>query len=506
MRVVNSLRNSSLTIIQKIIGMILGFVTRTVFIYTLGISYQGLNGLFTSILSMLSIAELGIGSAIVFNMYRYIAEKDIETMKSLMNFYRTAYRMVAAIVTLLGLLLLPFLNFFSSYQGIHDNIFIIYLLFLANSVAGYLFSYKRSILYADQKNYVVNIFDTLYTLIVNIAYIIVLFAFKSFALYLISALLLSIIENLFIQAYADKRYPWLKEKEIRKLDPEILQRFKKQIYGMFYHNIGTFVVMGSDSLVITKFLGLTTMGLYSNYSLITGNISGLLMAALGGLTASIGNLLTEKNTEKSFEVYKNLSFATFWIFSSVSSAILLAMQAFIAVWLGDKFTLSFPVLLMIVLNFYVLGMRKPIRLFQDASGIFYENRHIPVIGAVLNLGLSLLFVTFMGLTGVLLGTFLSTLILYGYSFPKYIYSPLFERPISFYIIEQLKYFAIFGGILLLSSASTLLLNQIHNNWLNLTASIFLALILPNGLLLFIYHRTSEFQYFKSLLYRIVKRT
>lgn len=112
MRVVNSLRNSSLTIIQKIIGMILGFVTRTVFIYTLGISYQGLNGLFTSILSMLSIAELGIGSAIVFNMYRYIAEKDIETMKSLMNFYRTAYRMVAAIVTLLGLLLLPFLNFF----------------------------------------------------------------------------------------------------------------------------------------------------------------------------------------------------------------------------------------------------------------------------------------------------------------------------------------------------------------------------------------------------------
>lgn len=343
-------------------------------------------------------------------------------------------------------------------------------------------------------------------MIVNIAYIIVLFAFKSFALYLISALLLSIIENLFIQAYADKRYPWLKEKEIRKLDPEILQRFKKQIYGMFYHNIGTFVVMGSDSLVITKFLGLTTMGLYSNYSLITGNISGLLMAALGGLTASIGNLLTEKNAEKSFDVYKNLSFATFWIFSSVSSAILLAMQAFIAVWLGDKFTLSFPVLLMIVLNFYVLGMRKPIRLFQDASGIFYENRHIPVIGAVLNLGLSLFFVTFMGLTGVLLGTFLSTLILYGYSFPKYIYSPLFERPISVYIIEQLKYFAIFGGILLLSSASTLLLNQIHNNWLNLMASIFLALILPNGLLFFIYHRTSEFQYFKSLLYRIVKRT
>lgn len=506
MRVVNSLRNSSFTIIQKIIGMLLGFVTRTVFIYTLGISYQGLNGLFTSILSMLSIAELGIGSAIVFNMYRYIAEKDIETMKSLMHFYRTAYRIVAAIVLFLGLLLLPFLNFFSSYQGIHDNIFIIYLLFLANSVAGYLFSYKRSILYADQKNYIVNIFDTLYTIVVNLAYIIVLFAFKSFALYLISALLFSIIENLFIQSYADRRYPWLKEKNVRKLEPEILQRFKKQIYGMFYHNIGTFVVMGSDSLVITKFLGLTTMGLYSNYTLITGNISGLLMAALGGLTASIGNLLTEKNTEKSFDVYKNLSFATFWIFSSVSSAVLLAMQPFIAVSLGDKFTLSFPVLLMIVLNFYVLGMRKPIRLFQDASGIFYENRHIPVIGAVLNLGFSLFFVTFMGLTGVLLGTFLSTLILYGYSFPKYIYSPLFNRPISDYIIEQLKYLAIFGCILLLSSASTLLLSRITNNWISLMASIILALVLPNGLLLLIYHQTSEFQYFKSLLYRIVKRT
>ncbi|HBC90266.1 MAG TPA: polysaccharide transporter, partial [Lactococcus sp.] len=312
MRVVNSLRNSSFTVIQKIIGLILGFVTRTVFIHTLGISYQGLNGLFTSILSMLSIAELGIGSAIVFNMYRYIAENDTETMKSLMRFYRTAYQIVASVVMTLGLLLMPFLNFFSSYQGIHDNIFIIYLLFLTNSVAGYLFSYKRSILYADQKNYIVNIFDTLYTLLVNIAYIFVLYVFQSFTLYLIAALVLSIIENIFIQIYADKRYPWLKEKNIRKLEPEILQRFKKQIYGMFYHNIGTFIVMGSDSLIITKFLGLTTMGLYSNYSLITGNLSGLLMAALGGLTASIGNLLTEKNVNKSFDVYKNISFATFW--------------------------------------------------------------------------------------------------------------------------------------------------------------------------------------------------
>ncbi|MEY8458995.1 lipopolysaccharide biosynthesis protein [Lactococcus ileimucosae] len=505
MRVVNSLRNSSFTVIQKIIGLILGFVTRTVFIHTLGISYQGLNGLFTSILSMLSIAELGIGSAIVFNMYRYIAENDTETMKSLMRFYRIAYQIVAAVVTILGLLLLPFLNFFSSYQGIHDNIFIIYLLFLTNSVAGYLFSYKRSILYADQKNYIVNIFDTLYTLLVNIAYIFVLFVFQSFMLYLIAALVLSIIENILIQLYADKRYPWLKEKNIQKLNPEILKRFKKQIYGMFYHNIGTFVVMGSDSLVITKFLGLTTMGIYSNYSLITGNLSGLLMAALGGLTASIGNLLTEKNVNKSFDVYKNISFATFWIFSTFSAAILLTMQPFVLVWLGDKFTLSFPVLIMIVLNFYILGMRKPIRLFQDAAGIFYENRHIPVIGAVLNLGLSLLFVTFMGLTGVLLGTFLSTLILYGYSFPKYIYSPLFGRPISDYVVEQVKYLSVFGLILILTSLSTLLLNQISNSWIALTLSLLLALILPNGLLLLLYHHKPEFQYFKQLLYGLIKR-
>ncbi|MBL3716202.1 oligosaccharide flippase family protein [Lactococcus garvieae] len=505
MRVVNSLRNSSFTVIQKIIGLILGFVTRTVFIHTLGISYQGLNGLFTSILSMLSIAELGIGSAIVFNMYRYIAENDTETMKSLMRFYRIAYQIVAAVVTILGLLLLPFLNFFSSYQGIHDNIFIIYLLFLTNSVAGYLFSYKRSILYADQKNYIVNIFDTLYTLLVNIAYTFVLYVFQSFTLYLIAALVLSIIENIFIQIYADKRYPWLKEKNIRKLEPEILQRFKKQIYGMFYHNIGTFIVMGSDSLIITKFLGLTTMGLYSNYSLITGNLSGLLMAALGGLTASIGNLLTEKNVNKSFDVYKNISFATFWIFSTFSAAILLTMQPFVLVWLGDKFTLSFPVLIMIVLNFYILGMRKPIRLFQDAAGIFYENRHIPVIGAALNLGLSLLFINFMGLAGVLLGTFLSTLILYGYSFPKYIYSPLFGRPISDYVVEQVKYLSVFVLLLLLSSLSTLLLNQLSNSWLNLALSLILALILPNGLLLLLYHRKPEFRYFKHLLYGLIKR-
>lgn len=505
MRVTNSLRNSATITVQMFISMLFSFIVRTVFIRILGIQYQGLNGLFSNILSMLSIAELGIGTAIVFNMYRYIAAKDIETMKSLMHFYRNCYRIVAGVITLLGFILIPFLHFFSSYQGIDENVTVIYLLFLANTVATYLFSYKRSILYANQKNYIISLYDLGYTVVVNVAYLIVLLVFRNFILYLLCTLVFSIIENLLINHVANQRYPWLKEKKVRKLDRVIIQGFRKQIYGMLYHNIGYFVVMGTDSLIITKFLGLVQMGLYSNYLLITNSLGNIFGTALGGATASIGDLLTEKNPKKSFAAYRNISFANFWIYCFSSISIFVVMRPFITIWLGKNYLLSTTVLLVMVLNFYVQGMRKPISLFQSASGIFYENRHVPIIEAIVNFVASIILVQVFGLEGVLMGTLLSTMILYGYSFPKYIYVPVFERKNSDYVWEQIRYFLIFLLILLISAIFSYSLLWVKNNWLVFFLSLVISLFVPNFLLFVFFRKVKEFMYFKQLLRRMLRR-
>ena len=506
MRVLNTLKNSGATLAQMLVGTLFGFVVRTVFIKTLGADYQGLNNLFGSILGMLSIAELGIGTAIVYNMYPFIATHDTEQLKSLMRFYRTAYRWVAAAVAFFGLLLMPFLHFFNNYQGIHENVYVIYLLFLANSVASYFFSYKRSILYADQKNYVTSIFDLGYTFVINIAYLVILLVFQNFILYLAASLIFSFLENILISFYADRRYPWLTEKKAAKIAPEIFQNFRKQIYGMLYHNIGYFVVIGTDSMIITKFLGLAANGKYSNYIMVTAAVATIISAILNGSIASVGNLLTEKKSDQSFDAYKKISFATFWIFTFASVSCLLIMQPFIQIWLGKAYLLSFGVLLVVVLNFYVQGMRRPITIFQSASGIFYENRHVPLIEAAVNLVASVVLVNFFGLEGVLLGTLISTMILYSYSFPKYIYAPVFERKTSGYLLEQGRYFLIFLGILGLSVLTNFFVSQhLGNVWQSFFVSLIVSLIAPNLLLFLLFRKSDNFDYFTGLVKKMLPR-
>ncbi|MFC4652115.1 lipopolysaccharide biosynthesis protein [Lactococcus nasutitermitis] len=507
MRVINSLRNSAMSMLQMLLSTFIGFAVRTVFIHTLGNDYNGLNALFTSIISMLSIAELGIGTAIIFNMYVPIAKKDTETIKSLMRFYQRCYWVVAAFVTAVGLILLPFLQFFSknNYHGISENIYIIYLLFLAGSVSSYFLSYKRDIFYAHQKQYLLSLFDSVENIISSAVFLIILLTTHNFIFYLIAQIVLNCIENVAIWFYANQQYPYLRESNIQKLDHGIIAKFRKQIYGMLYHNIATFIVSGTNSLIISKFIGLASLGLYSNYILISNSFSGILVAIISGVTASIGDLLTEKNQEKSFDAYQKLTFVTFWICSFVASSLFVVMQPFIIIWLGKDSLLSLAVLLVIVLNFYITGMRKPLGVFQSAAGIYYENRHVPVVEAVVNFIASLVLVHFLGLAGVLLGTLVSTMIVYGYSFPKYIYTPTFGRKNSEYVWEQIRWLVTFLAILAISEFVSLSLLAVPNPWAKFFVSLLIALIVPNVLLLLLFHKRPEFQYFKGFIQHFFQR-
>ena len=502
MRLHNSLRNSIAVMIQMTVTMIISFFSRRIFIQVLGIEYQGLNSLFTSIITILSVAELGIGSAIVYNMYQYIAKQDAETIKSLMNLYKKCYRYTAAIIFVVGLCLLPFISLFAGYHDIYENLYVIFLLFLSDAIFSYLFSYKRAILSAHQENYIVNLFDLLYVVLLNVVQISILLITKNFIYFLGIRIILRLIENIGINFVANKKYPYLKSRDIEMLDKGIVKKIFEQMKGLIFHRIGGIFVVGIDSIIITRFLGIAVMGLYSNYVMVVSAISTILYQIVKSSVASVGNLLTEKNSEKSFNIYKKLSFFSFWIYSFATVSIYLMMEPFITIWLGEEYLLSRYILLTIIGNFYIQGLRSPMNVFKDAAGIFYEDRYIPIVESIINLSLSLVLVNLLGLSGILIATIISTMILFGYSYPKYVYSPLFKKRKIDYFKEQILYLVILLFIFICTVTISGMF-QTSGIWMNLFINLLVCLVIPNTLCFIIFRKKAEFVYFKKIFFKII---
>ncbi|MCL2676418.1 MAG: polysaccharide transporter [Streptococcaceae bacterium] len=504
MRTANSLRNMSTAAVQILITIVLRFVAQSYFVHILGLKYQGLNGLFSSIIGMLGMAELGLGTAILFNMYGFIAKKDTDTIQALLRFYKWCYRFVALIVAVFGLILLPFLPMMVDMSSISENVYIIYLLFLIDAVVSYLFIYKQSILIAHQKTHVITMADLAYNIVYNLGQIALLILTHNFTLILMIVIVLQVMKNIWINAIADKRYPYIKEKKVSKLKASIAHNFFKQMRGQVFHIFGGFVVFGTDSLVISSFLGLKVMGLYSNYLLITNTLNNFFLQIVGAVTPSVGDLLTEHNDDESFAVHKKLSFVCFWLYSFASVSIFVIMQPFINLWLGEGFLLPTTVLFVIALNFYVQGMRSPMTVFQQAAGIFYENRFVPLMEAAVNLVATLLFVQWFGLAGVLMGTVLCTMVLYGYSFPKYTFVPIFKREVSVYVKEQVSYLLSFALVFAFTAGLAHFVH-VNNVWGEFILSVVLCLFIPNLICYFLFRKTEEFAYFKNLFLGLIFR-
>ena len=283
---------------------------------------------------MLGIAELGLGTAILFNMYEYIAKRDIETIKSLLKFYQRCYQAIAGFVIIFGLALMPFLHVFVNMSSINENVYVIYLLFLADSAFSYLLIYKQSILIAHQKKNLINLADLAYTIIYNLGQIALLILTHNYILILLLVLFLRLAENIMISRVADRRYPYIKDKNVQLLDKKIARRLIKQMKGQAFHVIGGFVVFGTDNMIISSFLGLTVMGLYSNYLLITNTLNSFLLQVVGSVTPSVGDLLTEKNSKENFKVHQHLTFICFWLYSFSAIGIYIVTQPFIELWLS----------------------------------------------------------------------------------------------------------------------------------------------------------------------------
>ena len=413
--VINFLANSG----SHLINVILSFVVRTIFIYTLSAEYLGVNGLFGNVLTVLSFAELGIGTAMIYKLYEPVARDDYDMIRRLMNLYRRLYMAVALVIAVAGLLLVPFLPYliadYDRYSGM-ENLTVIYLLFLFDAVSSYFFSYKRSIIYAYQKMYITTAIDTAVTVTQFIVQIVVLLIFKAFIPFLLIQVGASVTKNVISARVADSRYKYLNVDKTSLPDATVRNDIKKNIAAMSLHKLGDIVVNNTDNLIMSAFVGLTQVGVYSNYIMIQSTVNTALNGFYGAFTASIGDLyvdekagadLSDERRGRLYEVYRTMLFLTFWIYGFCSAAFLVLYNPFIEAWAGERYLFPMSIVIAVVAVFYLNGMRKVTLTFRDAMGLFWYDRYKPIAEIIINLTASLILVQKLGVIGIFLGTIIS---------------------------------------------------------------------------------------------------
>ena len=503
MKTKSSIKNSLISTFQYIILMIIGFVSQKIFINILGIDFLGLNSLLTNIMSLLGIAELGIGSAIIYNLYKPIVNKDYKTINSLMHFYKKAYHVIAIIIFITGFIFMPFISFFVDADGININIYYAYILFLFDIVASYFLSYKRSILYADQKNYIVNIIHIISVTLLNVFQLLFLYLTKDYYTYLIFKIIFRVVENCTITLYVNRKYKDILSSKAEILDKDIYNDIVKKVKALFFHKIAGFVVNGTDNIVISCFLGLTVVGLYSNYYLVIYAVSTLFGEAFNALTPSIGHLLVENDKHKNYEVFKKIRFMNFIIACFSSVILMLIMENFVTIWLGKDYLLSTVTLIVLVFNLYQKMMRNTYLSFKNAAGIFYEDRYMPILESITNIIVSVILVIIIGLPGVFLGTIISGLWLWLYSYPKYVYEVLFDRKKINYYKETFSYILLFSIILIIS----ILLAKVYsfnNIYLEILKNTLIAFIIPLIIIFVLFRKNDSYKYYKDMLKKYLK--
>lgn len=406
-RIVNASRNIVFGIMLKAYQILLPFVIRMVMIYYLGMEYVGLNSLFTSILSVLNLAELGVGSAMVFSMYEPIAKNDTITICALMKLYKLYYRIIGLVILVAGLIILPFIPKLinGSVPG-NMNVYILYLLNLGATVFSYwLFAYKNSLLMAYQRSNIISKIQIFSSSIQYAIQILVIIFIKSYYVFLVISLFIQILNNIITASASNKMYPKIQPHGM--LNKVVIKQINQRVKDLFTAKVGGVVVNSVDSIVISAVLGLTSLAIYQNYFYIISAVIGFSTVIYKAVTASIGNSIVTENIDKNYDDFQTITLFCFFVFGICVSCFLCLFQPFMKLWVGETNLLSFKMVILFALYFYVYELESLFSLFKDAAGIWHQDRFRPLFGAGCNLCLNMIFVHIMGLYGILLSTIIS---------------------------------------------------------------------------------------------------
>ena len=495
----NSVRNLMFSMIGKMADLIARFVLRTVFIQTLTQEYLGLSGLFSNILSFLSLAELGVGTAITFSLYKPIEENDEHQIAILMRIYRKAYIIIGIVVLAVGSLLTPFLPYFIETMPDIPHLNLIYLLFVLNSGISYFYSYKSSFITANQKNYVVTNNSYLFSVITSIAQMIILKVSHNYIAYLVIQVILTFLTNVRISHLADRMYPVLKEKTDDQLDEASKHTILSNVGAMIFQKIGMTVVFSTDNLLLSKLFGLVVEGLYSNYSMIINAVESVLYQFFNAIIASIGNLRVTADEQRQNEVFYIVFFLNFWLYAFCAIAFGVLIDRFVVIWVGESYLMETVCVVFIVINFYLKGMRNSCSTFDNSYGLMNYNRYVPIPECIINIVTSVFIAEWIGPAGIFIGTTISTITTSLWREP-YV---LFKYGLKSSVAKYWKRFMLYAALTLGMYGLTMWIIGITHA--GFVISILLVILIPNLIIILLFYRTSEFAYVKNLAGKVIHR-
>lgn len=410
-RVKNSIKNSTVGIACQLLLSVFAFVSRTVFIKTLGVEYLGVGGLYSNILTMLSLSDLGIYTVMVYSLYKPIAEHDEEKIAALISYFQRLYWAIAVIVLIIGVGCIPFLRVLvKDSQLANDELIKYYVLYLLNSLCTYIAVSRTTLLRADQKAYIIQIVTTSTTIGMYIYQIVLLYATRKFTLYLVIQICFTLANNLILTVITERKYPFLKKKIRIQGDTEIRSQLIGNFKGTFLYKIGNMVMNSTDNMLISILLGTAIVGYYSNYVTVFSLVNKFIMIIINAILASIGNYVATKKAYEKFDLFRLLLFVFYFLASFCCGCYLGGMEDFIRIWIGKEYIISGGFLFALVFNRFVYCAIHPLWMMRESSGIFISTRYVMIVAAVSNIVLSIVGGMIWGLAGIIAATAIAYLV------------------------------------------------------------------------------------------------
>lgn len=505
-RTENVLKNSGAGLFLKVGNIFMKFVIRTVFIYYLGKEYTGVSTLFTDILQVMSLFDLGISNAMIFALYRPIAEKDSKKVSALMNFYKKAYSFIGVLIIISGFILVPFLNnIVTNVPNIKEDIRVIFLLYVITTASSYFLVYKSSLLTADQRVRVIHMVDGLILLIESIIEVILIMIFRDFILYLLTHLIFVIIRNIWISMIATNSYREVLSFRNEKLSKDETKSMFKNVFALGIYKVSGVIIYSTDSIVISAFMGTANVAIIGSYNLIVNSIRQMIESIAESTKSSIGNLALTASSEKQRQIFDKMNFIAFWGATFCSTCFFVLLTPFVSsIWFDGTFKLGLDIIALTVINFYIAIMVYPVEAFRTGNGLFIQGKYRPAVMAILNIVFDIILIQYWGIMGVLLATFLSRLFTQVWYDAYLIYSRIFKKSVWIYLKDYFIKFLIMVGI---SALGYLLANSftLDNKYIDFILKGLIAAILSNGILYIIYRNDSNFITLVNYLLKIKKK-
>lgn len=434
-RTKKTMLNAIASLMDHFVIIMIKFASRYIFIFTLGKQYLGVSALFSSIITILSLADLGFGIALPQALYKPLAQKDERSICKILKFYSKVYTVISIAVIAVGLILLPFLRWIIADKGTNGikYINIIYILFILQSASSYLFIYKKTLFAADQKDYCITFIESATSIISTLCQIFILLLTHNYLLYLSVSIIAIISQNMFISRRCDKYYPFLKEVKLAdNLDVSEIKTLSKKIYALFIYKVSIAVENGTDNLIMTAMCGIIITGICSNYTLIIKSVTSVLMRAMAAATASIGNVIATESNKNTYKIYSWLDFIGFWVYSVCGICMVILLNPFIELVLGREYLIGVSTVVVLCINFYICGTQGVNSNFRNAYGLFYEGRYRPACMIVVNIVSSIILAKYIGITGIFVGTILSRVFTVGVFDPYIVFKHGLKMPLINY--------------------------------------------------------------------------